>query len=202
MAANDLKVAAAVEAAAAASTTPVITNEWESKLKPGLKFKIDKVSKYALIAIRNKLPRPQPPIHHMEEKGRSEPNPNHPEYLMNLQDHAIAQSIATVDAYLGLGTEVLSIPNGVIKVEDDAWIEKFEAMGLEIPRTTYPRYVAWIKMYAIPDDEEIADLISTIRRYNGVVIEEEVDEAMDNLKSDDGRSADTETSGTEAASIG
>lgn len=200
---DDQKVAAAVEAAAisAKKESEAPPNEWESTQVPGLRFKVGKVSKYALMAVRKNIQRPMPPIVYIEEKGREESNPQDPDYILSMMEYQMNRSIATVDTYLALGTSLLAKPDSLAGPDEpEKWAPVFESLGLEIPAAIAPRYVFWIKMFAVTDDDDIAGLISTARRYNGIVLEEEVEEALDDLKSDDGRSADPPATTSEVAS--
>lgn len=190
---SNTEVAAAVEAAAAASimlngkTKPDV---WESPVRPGVCFQLKAVSRYAILAAQQKLVEPEIPVVWIEEKSRSEANPNHPKYRDDLRDYNLSVSMAIVDTYLALGTTLLAKLDYMEGPEGVEWIEKLGAVGIEVPvDKKYVRYLMWIKLEALTDDES-SDLIRACQRFNGLTIEDDVEEALEGLKSDEGSNTD------------
>lgn len=196
------QVAAAVEAAAASiSTNGKLPDKWASKYSPGLILKLHKVSRHAIVESHRRIVEPKVPVVWIEEKSREEPNPNHPDYIAAMREWALSTSIATVDTYIAVGTTLVEKPDYIDPPESDDWIDRLEAGGIVVDRSKkYFRYLSWVKLYAVADDDDLSDLIRAAQRYNGLTLEDDVEEAMEGFKSDQGRDANTEAASTEESS--
>lgn len=191
-------VAAAVEAAATASVQSAKRKDsWESVSVPGLVLNLHVVSRYAIIAAREHIIEPEVPVVWLEEKSREEANPMHPDYIEKMGEWRLATSIATIDTYIALGTSLKTLAEGMEGPESSEWAEKLAAAKLRIPGKDQPtaRYLMWLKMWAITDDTEVRNLIRACQRFNGLTLEEDVKEAVDNFKSDEGRDSNTSNAG-------
>lgn len=190
-------VAAAVEAAASAANNLNGRGKidvWISSDRPELQFRLRAVSRYALLAAQERLHEPEIPIVFIAEKDRSEANPNHPAYVSALREYNLNVSLAIVDTYLALGTSLLSKPADMEGADGQDWIERLDAVGVVVPTDKkYVRYLMWIKLEALSDDESTS-LIRACQRYNGLTIEDDVEEALESLKSDEESSPDPPSS--------
>lgn len=188
------EVAAAVEAAAAASISLNGNSKidvWVSPLQPELQFRLRAVSRYALLAAQEKLREPEIPVVFIAEKDRSEENPNHPAYVSAMREYNLSVSLAIVDTYLALGTSLLSKPADMEGPEGGEWIERLEVLGVVVPTDKkFVRYLMWLKLSALSDDESTS-LIRACQRFNGLTIEDDVEAALDGLKSDEERDSDS-----------
>jgi hypothetical protein len=166
-------------------------DEWESIYHPGLKFKLRRMSRMALVEAGRKVMDPKVPVVWIEDKQRNEPNPNDPDYKEELNRAAWTRSIAIVNTCLVLGTSLLSKPEHIESLESDEWIEQLKFIGLDVPEGKYARYAAWVRYHALNDDE-LTDLILQVQRFNGVVTEPDVQAAAEEFKSIETRNTDNE----------
>jgi hypothetical protein len=181
-----------------ASKVPAPDDEWESAHHPGLKFKLRKMSRMALVEAGRKVRDPKVPVVWIEDKQRDEPNPNDPDYREELQRAAWTRSITIVNTCLVLGTKLLDKPDYIDAIDSTEWLEQLDFIGLEVPEGKYARYAAWVRYYAL-DDDELTDLIVKVQRFNGVVTEQDVQEAAEEFKSIETRNTDPQVQ-SEAAS--
>lgn len=165
---------------------------WEAPEKPGLKFRLKKFSRLILRDAVLKLPEPVVPVVYIEEKEREEPNPHDPDYLEAVNKYNVDVSFIAINSSIVLGTAVLTVPENMVGVDDDEWLAPLTIVGLPIPTDKHNRYLGWVKYYALDDDELIA-LSRASRRFNGYTFEENVEAAVEELKSDEKRDTDTST---------
>lgn len=165
--------------------------EWESTHRPGLRFKLRKMSRMALVEAGRKVIDPKVPVVWIEDKQRDEPNPNDPDYKEELNRAAWTRSTTIVNTCLVLGTALISTPDDLDSIESTEWIEQLEFIGLEVPPGKYARYAAWVRYYAL-DDDELTDLVIHIQRFNGVVTEQDVQQAAEEFKSIETRDTDNQ----------
>jgi hypothetical protein len=63
---------------------------------------------------------------------------------------------------------------------------------VEVPDSGIGRYLAWLRYYALVE-QEVSDLMMAVLRYSGVVLEADVETAAENFSGDETRSATNET---------
>lgn len=159
------------------SKLPVASNTHTLTSSTGVVIKLNKIPRL-LIGELARVPRPRPPVVFMEDLGRSEENPNDPEYLDKVRDWEIAISIKMVDAFILFGTEVVSIPGGMVKQTDPRVASKMRLLGVTADDEDQ-LYLAWIKYFACPSDEDITALTDGVGRLSGVS-EKDVNDALQN----------------------
>lgn len=143
----------------------------------GVKLKLNKVSRLIIVDIAKKIENPKPPRVFIEDKGREEENPSDPNYLEALQDANFQRGMLTINAYLVLGTSVLDLPPDMEGPDGTEWDTVLKELGLTIAPSGRSRYLAWMKYYALNDDE-LNDVIRAITRLSGVTAEEDVKEVQ------------------------
>lgn len=178
------------------------------ELSNGIVLKIKSVPPFLYQAVQNEFKAPPPPKVFIEEKGRDEENPNDPEYirlLIELDEH---QALAINDLFLAAGTEVLSVPEGYFKSEDDGWIASVEfaqnitGKELHIDRDNpIKRYLHWLRFYALETGGDIA-LATRLPMELGGIREGEVEEVMESFRSLPQRGTDTSGETTSGNSNG
>lgn len=197
-----------VDSSAAGATAPAdleVMNELEVLATPppsefittnGIKFKLKKVPSMLATEASRRAVIPRPPVVFIEAKGRSEENPDDPDYKEALRDAQIQQGILGVNTYLSFGTEVVSLPEGIIDWTEPEWSEDItDVTGVVIPVKGKARYCAWLKFYAL-SDEDFTGLNLAIARHSGYVPEADVTAAEDEFRGDTERDADTGLSDT------
>lgn len=152
--------------------------------KRGIVFEILPVSRYIVVDINDSIPIPKPPKVMIEEKGREEENPNDPDYLAALREANIHKATAVTNAYLGLGTRVLTLPEDIEPPESTEWSDD---LAMFTPTTKVPikgkaRYVAWIRYYAVLGDEFEQLTTAVMRGDGGVTTEEDTKKAEERFR--------------------
>lgn len=169
------------------------------ELSNGIVLKIKSVPPFLVQAVQNEFKPPTPPKVYIDEKGRDEENPNDPEYLRLLVDLDRQQELAINDLFLAWGTEVLSVPEGYFKPEEDDWMSLVEfaqnITGKEIHidrNDKVKRYLNWLRFYALETGGDIALATSLPMQLAGIR-EGEVEEVMESFRSLPERRTDSQT---------
>jgi hypothetical protein len=161
------------------------------KTRLGVVLALKKVPGQVVTEATRKLIAPQPPTFHDEERNRDFTNEQDPNYLTALTDWHYSRIIMSNLAYLGLGTSLVSTPEGVMGPDDD-WEGPLAELGLELDipdKGTRKRYVAWLLNHVL-DDAERQTIIDLVIGNYGEVREEAVAAAMDSFRSALTRPAD------------
>ncbi len=149
-------------------------------LSSGVVLELRRVGYFIANAATRRLKRPKPPVQFIEEKGREEENPSHPDYIEALQEYEARQTSIIFDSYLWFGTKLVSKPADMPGPDDD-WGGDYTFLGIEVPEGKQDRYVAWLKLLAtLGNEEEIVELIRRIRGESSVE-EAEVAAAADSF---------------------
>lgn len=160
-------------------------NRSELTLSNGIVLEFRSVSPILTGAVRGELELklPKPPVVWLEEKGRSEENPNDPDYLASLERQQHLNDIAMSDVITYAGVDIKHVPEGIYSPDDDRWLSDPRIImarraGLEFDDTdSIKRKVVWMRLYAIEDyvDARLWDEVQT--ELIGIR-EEEVQEAL------------------------
>lgn len=172
----------------------------EFELSNGIVLKIKSVPPFLVQAVQNEFKTPTPPKVMIEEKGREEENPNDPEYLRQLIELEEQQQLAINDLFLAWGTEIISVPDGYFKPEQDEWIAMVEfaqnitGKNIHIERDNQiKRYLHWLRFYALETGADIA-LATRLPMELAGIREGEVEEVMESFRSLPERRTDTQDS--------
>lgn len=171
-------------------------NVWTSPR--GLKLKLYKVNRMVVAEAGSRIDMPEIPKVLNPDQDRWESNPNDPDYLEAVQLANLRRSMACVNVYLALGTKPVEVPSELTAWEDETWATDLEELGLDIPPATRKnsRYCAWLRFYALEDDDFTALLRATML-YSGHVSEEQVAEVVDSFRSDGSGGADNGSTSAE-----
>jgi len=152
-------------------------------LKNGIKLKLKKIQLMRIQAVWNKFPYPKVPAVWDEDRQREIKNPNSEEYLQMKADVDEQRNTAIFDAIAALGVDVLEVPEGIDKIEDDNWIEECEVIGLTVDKTKrVARKLAWMKYVALSDPEDMINLSKEFGISMGLN-EEQIATAVDSFRS-------------------
>lgn len=180
----------------------------EYTLSNGIVLSAKPVPPYLVAAVNQEFQPPPPPKVYIEEKGRDEENPNDPQYLRDCQRLSEEQNQAINDLLMGMGTEVVSVPKGYYRPEDDAWISQVEfAMNvtgrrLKVERDdAIKRYLCWLRFYALENGSDIA-IVSNLPLHLSGIREEEVAAVMDSFRGLSERGTDPGSSSEESSENG
>lgn len=170
----------------------------ELTLQSGIVLRLKPVSPAAIRAASSRVPMPSVPIVHLEESNRDEPNPNDPDYLRMLIEWQLNQASAAQTVALLLGTEIISVPEGWCRPEEQGWIDELRAVyaitgleGIELhEEPPMARYLDWLRLYAMTT--EIDTYIMTRILTLGVLLtEEEVAQHAASFRRDHARITDS-----------
>lgn len=153
-------------------------------LSTGVVLRFRPVSPTVLDRARQAVPVPQPPVVYNEARDRSEPNPNHPDYLAAVRAYDEQLVLAAWRAAAILGTKIESLPEGFPGPFEDRWIEELEAglpegqtldvqRELTNERERNARYFQWLSLYAFGTEED-AFTVAAIAPSTVSLTEEEV----------------------------
>lgn len=162
----------------------------EVTLSSGVVLRNKKFSRLILQAILDKFPYPEAPKVHIREKDRYEVNPNDPRYKEQVAKIDEQRSMAIIDAVIVFGTEIVSVPDSVMPIENDDWVDELEIIGVTVLKENKKaRYLAWIKYVAMVDTEaDLAKVMAVFSRMVGAS-EETVAQAIENFRSVQERNA-------------
>ena len=151
-------------------------------LSTGVKLKIKTVPQLLLADIVKSFERPKPPVVFIEGKGRTEENPDDPDYQERLANYNNNVGMGINDAFILKGTSLLHCPKEVEPPESDGWIEESILLGIRINSdSTKARYLSWIKHIAAPNDSDIKLIVTEVGRQSGVS-EQDVSEAVQRFR--------------------
>lgn len=164
---------AAVEAVEVAAQ-PLVT---EITLDNGVVLKLKPVPPFLVRQAAINLKQPKPPVIDVGKgEGREEENPNDPDYLEKLDTYNAEVIVASTNAMLLAGTEILSVPDGMWSPDDDGWLDLVDYLDIEVDRENrLARYLAWLRFYAL-SGPSITRILAELRKSIGAT-EEEVDSA-------------------------
>lgn len=154
----------------------------------GVKFKIKRVSAFAIKDALAKIKDPPIPVAMNEEKGRTEENPADPKYIEALGEAEYQRSMMGINVAIGLGTVVSDYGDYEEKPDTDEWIEKLELIGIEVPHSGVGRYMAWVRYSGVLSESELADVTNQIAKLSGLVKEDEVEIAAESFPGTEERS--------------
>lgn len=127
-------------------------------LSSGVVLKNRKVPPMILAKVEEKYPDPPVPTVYDSERDRYLPNPDSPEYEKALEDNRMRKGNSLIDVLISMGTEIVSIPEGLQKPDDSEWVDDLLSIGIEVPSQNRARYLAWVKFYAATSASDIQEL--------------------------------------------
>lgn len=169
-------------------------------------LRVRPVAHHLLVRAQQAVPEPQVPRVWIEGRGENrddpndpgwEENPDSPTYRAARANWIIESDTASLKVALILGTEVVSLPDGIHPVESEEWISEIEEAAAAAELSPPPirrepakaRYLDWLRFYAIPDEDDIFRL-SHLLMYGVLATEEELSDALTSFRSRKARAAD------------
>ena len=144
-------------------------------LRSGVVLSLRKVAPVMLQRALEALVAPEVPKVYIEDKETYEENPSDPDYLEAFRTYQIKRGTLMQEVSLAKGTEIKSLPEGVVGPDDDAWIADVEFLGINITNkdSKVARHLQWL-YFQLVDIEELQALVLSAQAYNGLVSEEYV----------------------------
>lgn len=159
-------------------------------LSTGVVLKLRKVNVLRIQAVMDKFKYPPIPTVFDEERGRYFTKEDDENYQRDCAIIDNQRSMAVLDAIAAMGTEVLSVPENLPAVDNDAWIDDVAVIGLDVNRNSrLARYLAWIKYVAILDTDDLTKIATNFGVTLGVSQEKIADNLQGNFPDNTTRDA-------------
>lgn len=137
--------------------------------KNGVKLKRKNFSIITVQKIVAKFKYPEIPEYWDEDRKRGIKNPDHPVYKRECEEVDAARGMAVIDAIIAFGTEFVSAPDDVEKLESDSWVVMCDLIGIPVLKDNHnARYLAWVQNVAITDNTDLEQLMSFVQAAAGV----------------------------------
>lgn len=154
-------------------------------LSNGVKLRVAPPPVLAVQLMTKQNPAPRPPVVEVTgDDGRTwkEENPNDPDYQDAVQEHRENILETTLKVMLLKSTFVEFLPEQIIPLESDEWVEELEYLGVEIPEDSRSRKLYWLRyeILGVPKDFEKYQNISA--RLGGME-EEDIAAAEERFRS-------------------
>jgi len=160
-------------------------------LSSGVVVRAVPVSPLLMDALMRRYKPPKPPQFKNEENGRYYENRDDPDWLDEVQKLEQESETAALDLLFAKGVELISIPDGMARPEEDEWVEDIKLFaGVEIDPHPRLRLLAWIKYVAAQRAEDLMNLGKAVMQQTGVS-EDLVSQALASFRSDTPRLPDS-----------
>lgn len=174
----------------------------EITLSNGIRLELKPVPPFLVRKAALGISRPVPPSVSVNDKGRTEPNPNDPDYQKALAEYEEKTSDMGNRVMMIVGTEILEpLPEGIQPPESNEWVELLRILEIEVPEGELgeprQRKYAWLRYYALATAGDVIKVIGGLTRLSGIP-EKEVDEAVRSFRGGEGRGAARSTAGKDA----
>jgi hypothetical protein len=163
----------------------------------GIVFKLKPVAPLLVLDAQKQIIEPQPPKIKNYEKGEDddaplEENPNDPAFLRAHMEYRQKVGEVSNAIFLTRGTELVSVPEGVDKLDDEDWaLEVEEFTEIKVPKVGRRRYYCWLKYVALTSMNDFQALLNKLTALGGVTLESDVADAEASFRSDSGGDAIT-----------
>ena len=157
----------------------------------GIVFKLKPVAPLLIMDAQRQFSEPQPPKVPNYDKGEGdeaplEDNPSDPKYQRELIEYRRQLGEVANAIFLTRGTEIVSIPEGVEKPEDEDWaIEVEDFAGIKVPAVGRRRYFCWLKYVALTSMPDFQGMMNKLTTLGGVTMESTVAEAEQSFRPDE-----------------
>jgi hypothetical protein len=160
-------MSAAVRAAKATKEETTLTTS------RGIVFNLVAVPPLLLREAAANVKKPPVPTFYNEDRGITEENPSHPDYLEALEAYEKTTVDASLDLMVLAGTELETVPEGLSGPRDDGWRRALRLARVEVDwEDEDALYLAWVKFYALTKREDLDALTKALTRLSGISEEE------------------------------
>lgn len=139
------------------------------RLSTGVVLKAKQANPSTLIRVMTKQQRPSPPLYFNKEMGREMENPDDPDYISRVQAWQMDYTNGMLNVLIGLGTELITIPDGMPRISDDSWLADYRALGLPVIADSPAwRYITWVMFVAAPTEKDLNIISQKVKTFSGV----------------------------------
>lgn len=138
-------------------------------MSTGVVLSYKPVSNLTFNELMKRYKKPSPPSVFNDDLGRNETNEFDPVYIDAVNKYNQDISMGMIDIVILLGTELVSIPEGFPKLEDDDWIDTLEILDININGgNAKRRYLAWVKYVVCSASSDMEKMLDGVGRLSGV----------------------------------
>jgi len=169
----------------------------------GIVFKLKPVAPLLVLDAQKQLTEPLPPKIRNYDKGEGddaplEENPSDPTFLRAHMEYRQRVGEVSNAIFLTRGCELVSVPDGIEKPEDEDWAADVEEFaGIKIPAVGRRRFYLWLKYIALTSMTDFQGLLNKLTALGGVTLESDVADAETSFRPDESRDASEGLSPTE-----
>ena len=112
---------------------------------------------------------PKPPTFIDERTQFEIENLDHPDYKSAITDYETRLTEAVMNFFILIGTEIVSVPEGVERIEDEGWVKMLERVNIETePDDENWRYLNWFLTVAAPSPDDLQKLQEAVGVVSGI----------------------------------
>jgi len=143
-----------------------------------------------ILDAQKQMVEPLPPKVPNYDKGEGqdaplEENPSDPVFLRAHMEYRQKVGEVSNAIFLTRGTELLEVPDGIDKVDDEEWaLEVQEFAGIKVPAVGRRRYYCWLKYIALTSMNDFQGLLNKLTALGGVTLESDVADAETSFRPD------------------
>lgn len=185
-------------------------NAIQFTLKNGIVLRCRAVPPIYMRTLAERFTPPPPPQVRIERGDDSyyEENRDDPDWNQALKDNAARAEKAITQLVFGMGTEIVSVPEGYVMPDDDAWVAKVRRAdkftGVETPLELDDpdlRYICWLQFYALDNNTDV-QLAGLLPQFLAGPSEVEIAQAVDAFRDHSQRRADPDDAVADADTDG
>lgn len=153
-------------------------------LANGIVLRIKPVSQALMRDAISAVAVPKAPMWHDPQRDEDVPNEADPQFLAAMKQYVTDTNEASGKVAMLMGTEVMSVPDGMSGPFDDDWVDWLSLAGKEADlKNRAVRYLTWLEYYALTttEDRSICIFAPLIASSLG---EQEVEAAVDSFRRD------------------
>lgn len=148
----------------------------------GLVLHLRKVPQMAMFQAARRIKPPSIPKTWDEDKQRDIENPADPGYRSAIANYQFDMAMLALNTYFILGTRVdveTALPKDVEPIGSNEWVEMLQIVdeSLEVPAAGPRRYLLWLTMHALPDQDQ-TQLLEQCVTFSGGTLELDVSAAQ------------------------
>jgi hypothetical protein len=196
--AEEVTIRQATEAASGAVREMTAPPADHVTLSNGVSFKLKAVSGLLIRRAVTQVPKPEVPMWFNEDRGRDEPNPNHPDYLAELERYDETTGMAAMNVMFLVGTKVVHpLPPDIPALEDAGWLDELNYLGIDAKTDGPGRYLDWLKYVVLSSPEDMVTLSVSLGRLCGLG-EGDVTAALNSFRRGEGRGTNSGSPASDA----
>ena len=141
-------------------------------LSSGFQIKLNKIPYMLAADAQREMNKRKPQVPRIElEQGVTEPNPDDPTYLEDVQLWQMDSQVMQLDLIFLKSLEIIKSPPGSPKLDDEEWTEDLVAVGMTVPSKGSARRLKYLKTVVAPEISDFVDIQKEFSRVAQVTSE-------------------------------